>query len=338
MKRKSILATAIVSLVIFCLSLSSAVGQDKVWQLKYWSAFNESQFEGRIEKRCFESVKAATGGRVLITPYWNESLASRPEALRALENKVFEIAAMSCPDSPGQFPVSDVASLPFLFKSSEEALNALTALYKKGLMPEYNKFKLGTLLMTDMQYLALTKKEVNKLEDLKGLKIRVSPGIATETFNALGTTPVGMNANEVYMAANRGVIDGFVTSSARMYATKLYEVAKVFIDMPAWVGIRFLGVNLDTWNSFPDDIKAIMEKEIAKMSREWLQENTAEEQKCKSILREKGMKFITLSPAEMVRWKQATQPVEAAFIKKLDNLKLQGQRVVNEAKGFTTSK
>jgi len=338
MKKNSILVTVAVSLVIFCITVSSAVGQDKVWRLKYWSAFNESQFEGRIEMRFFDAVKAATGGRVTITPYWNSSLASRAEALRGLENKVFEIAAMSCPDSPGQFPVSDVASLPFLFKSSEEALNALTALYKKGLMPEYDKFKLGTLLMTDMQYLGLVKKEVNKLEDLKGLKIRVSPGIATETFNALGTTPVGMNANEVYMAANRGVIDGYVTSSARMYATKLYEVSKIFIDLPAWVGIRFLGVNHDTWNSFPDDIKAIMEKEIAKMSREWLQENTDEEQKCKGLLREKGMKFIALTPAEVARWKQATQPVEAAFIKKLDGLKLQGQRAVNEAKTFTSSK
>jgi TRAP-type transport system periplasmic protein len=332
MKRNKVLATIVISLIFVCLMVSSAISQEKVWRLKYWSAFNEAQFEGQIEKRFFESVKTSTGGRVTITPFWNASLAGRPEALRALENGVFEIAAMSCPDSPGQFPVSDIASLPFLFKNSEEALNALTALYKKGLMPEYNKFKLGTLLMTDMQYIAFVKKEVNKLEDIKGLKVRVSPGIASETLNALGATPVGMNANEVYMAANRGVIDGFVTSSARMYETKLYEVAKVVIDLPAWVGIRFLGVNLNTWNSFPDDVKAIMEKEFAKMSKEWLQENTDTEQKSKEMLRAKGMKFITLSPAEVARWKQATQSVEAAFVKKLNGLGIQGQKAVDEAK------
>jgi TRAP-type transport system periplasmic protein len=332
MKRNNVLATIVISFIFVCLMVSSAVSQEKVWRLKYWSAFNEAQFEGKIEMRFFESVKTSTGGRVTITPFWNASLASRPEALRALENGVFEIAAMSCPDSPGQFPVSDIASLPFLFKNSEEALNALTALYKKGLMPEYNKFKLGTLLMTDMQYIAFVKKEVNNLEDIKGLKVRVSPGIASETLNALGATPVGMNANEVYMAANRGVVDGFVTSSARMYETKLYEVAKVVIDLPAWVGIRFLGVNLNTWNSFPDDIKAIMEKEFAKMSKEWLQENTDTERTSKEMLRAKGMKFITLGPAETARWKQATQPVEAAFVKKLNGLGIQGQKAVDEAK------
>ena len=332
MKRNNILATITVSLIFVCLMVSSAVSQDKVWRLKYWSTFTESQFEGAIEARFIDSVKSATSGRVIITPFWNASLTGRQEALRALENGVFEIGALSCPDSPGQFPVSDVASLPFLFKSSEEALNALNTLYKKGLMPEYNKFKLGTLLMTDMQYLVLNKKEVNKLEDLKGLKIRVMPGIATDTFNALGTTTVGMNTSEVYMAANRGVIDGFVSSPSRIYEVKFYEVAKVFIDMPAWVGIRFLGMNLNTWNSFPDDIKAIMEKEFAKMSQEWLQENTVGEQKAKDMLREKGMKFITLSPAEIDRWKQATQSVEATFIKKLNGLGLQGQRVMDEAK------
>jgi TRAP-type C4-dicarboxylate transport system substrate-binding protein len=332
MKRNNILVTITVSLIFICLMASSAVGQEKAWRLKFWSTFNEAQFEGQIEKRFIESVKTATGGRVLIAPFWNASLTSRQEALRALENGVFEIGALSCSDSPGQFPIGDVASLPFLFKISEEALNALTTLYKKGLMPEYSKVKLGTLLMTDMQYLVLTKKEVNKLEDLKGLKIRVMPGIATETFAALGTTTVGMNTSEVYMAANRGVIDGFVSSPSRIYEVKFYEVAKVFIDMPAWVGIRFLGMNLNTWNSFPDDIKAIMEKEFAKMSREWLQENTVGEQKAKDMLRDKGMKFITLSPAEITRWKLTTQPVEAAFIKKLNGLGLQGQKVMDEAK------
>jgi TRAP-type transport system periplasmic protein len=332
MKRNNVLAIIVISFIFVCLMASSALSQDKMWRLKFRSTFNEAQFEGQIEKRFIESVKTAGGGRVLITPFWNASLAGRPEALRALENGVFEIGALSCPDSPGQFPVSDVASLPFLFRSSEEALNALTTLYKKGLMPEYTKIKLGTPLMTDMQYLVLTKKEVNKLEDLKGLKIRVMPGIATETFDALGSTPVGMNTNEVYMAANRGVIDGFVSSPSRIYEVKFYEVARVFIDAPAWVGIRFLGMNLNTWNSFPDDIKAIMEKEFAKFGKEWLQKNTTGELKAKEMLRGKGMKFITLSPAEIARWKQTTQSVEATFIKKLNGTGLQGQKVMDEAK------
>jgi len=335
MKRNNVFTAIIASMIFVCLMVSPAISQDagqKVWRLKYWSTFNQSQFEGAIETRFIESVKAATGGRVIITPYWNASLSSRQEALRALENGVFEIGSLSCPDAPGQFPVSDVASLPFLFKSSEEALNALTALYKKGLMPEYGKFKLGALLLTDMQYLVLTKKEVNKLEDLKGLKIRVMPGIAADTFNALGAIPVGMVTSEVYMSANRGVIDGFVSSPSRIYEVKFYEVAKVFIDQPAWVGIRFLGVNSKTWSSFPDDIKAIMEKEFAKMGRESLQENTAMEQKMKAMLKEKGMKFITLSPAELTRWKQATQSVETGFIKKLNGLGLQGEKVMQETR------
>jgi TRAP-type C4-dicarboxylate transport system substrate-binding protein len=338
MKGNKILATMMVSLFFVCLMASSAFSQDKVWKLKYWSAFNESQFEGQIEMRFFDSVKKNTGGRVTITPFWNNSLASRAEALRALENGVFEIAAMSCPDSPGQFPVSDVASVPFLFKNSEEARDTIQSLIKKGLAPEYGKFKMGASLMTDMQYLGFVKKEVSKLEDFKGLKMRVSPGIHTETMNALGAVPVGMAATEVYMAANRGVIDGYGTSAARMFATKLDEVSKVVLDMPFAVGIRFLAVNWQTWNSFPDDIKAIMEKDFAKINAEWLKENTDEERISKEKLRAKGMKFITPTPAEAARIKKACEPVEAAFVKGLDQQKLQGKKVMDEARAFSSIK
>ena len=61
MKRSSVFATIVVSLVFVCFLVSSAHAQGKVWQLKFWSTFNESQFEGQIEKRFVESVKAATG-------------------------------------------------------------------------------------------------------------------------------------------------------------------------------------------------------------------------------------------------------------------------------------
>lgn len=109
MKRNNILATITVSLIFVCLMVSSAVSQDKVWRLKYWSTFTESQFEGAIEARFIDSVKSATSGRVIITPFWNASLTGRQEALRALENGVFEIGALSCPDSPGN---SQSAMLP----------------------------------------------------------------------------------------------------------------------------------------------------------------------------------------------------------------------------------
>ncbi len=341
MKKNHLFTTVVLSLVFVCLMVSTATSQDaskKVWNLKYWVPWSKTMWQGQVETRFVESVKQATGGRVIVTPYWNGSLMSPMETLSGLKNGVFEIGMLSCPMYPGEFPVSDVASLPFLFKTSDEALKALTTLRSKGLMPEYDKVKLASFRMTDMAYLAFAKKEVQKLEDLKGMKIRVSPGIANDSLTTLGAIPVGIKADDIYMSMDRGVVDGLASSPGYMGPQKMYEVTKFLLDVPLWVGINFVGMNLNTWNSFPDDIKAIMEKEFAKQSHDWADQNIVQENANKDLMKKNGVKFTTLSPTELARWKQATQPVEARLIKKLNDMGLQGQKVVEEAKASVAHK
>ena len=341
MKKNHLFTTVVLSLVFVCLMVSTAASQDaskKVWNLKYWVPWSKTMWQGEVETRFVESVKKATGGRVIITPYWNGSLMSPPEAYSGLKNGVFEIGQIPCVAAPGEFPVSDIASLPFLFKSADEALKALNTLNSKGLMPEYNKIKLGSFRMTDFQQLLFAKKEVQKLEDLKGMKIRISPGIPYEALSALGAVPVGTKVEDVYMSMDRGVVDGTVLGVGYMPNIKIYEVSKYFLDVPLWIGILFVGMNLNTWDSFPDDIKEIMEKEFAKQSRDWHEQVRVQEKLSKDFLRQKGMEFITLSPTELARWKQAVQPVEAILIKKLNDLGLQGQKAVDEAKASVAHK
>ena len=76
----------------------------------------------------------------------------------------------------------------------------------------------------------LTTKPVNKVEDLKGMKIRV-PGnkIQTEGFNALGATATGMPLGDVYQALQSGTIEGAENPLGTLYGRKLQEVAKYLI-------------------------------------------------------------------------------------------------------------
>lgn len=257
------------------------------------------------------------------------------EALTGLRNGVFEMGMFSCPSYPGEFPVSDIASLPFMFRTSDQALKALDAVRKQGLMPEYNSIKFASFRMTDMAYLVFGKKELKTLEDLKGMKIRVSPVIANASLTALGAVPVGIKAEDIYMSymsLSRGVVDGMVSSPGYLGPNKIWEVAKYFLDEPLWVGIMFVGMNLNTWNSFPDDIKAIIEKEFEKQANDWRDQNIKQERDIKELLKRNKMQFIDISSAEMARWRQATQPVEARLVKKLNDMGLQGQKTLDEAK------
>ena len=97
-------------------------------------------------------------------------------------------------------------------------------------------------------------------------------------------------------------------------------------------------ISINTEEYSLSDIKEIKEKEYAKQSRDWHEQVRVQENLSKDFLRQKGMKFITLSPIELARWKQAVQPVEAILIKKLNDLGLQGQKAVDEAKASVAHK
>jgi TRAP-type C4-dicarboxylate transport system substrate-binding protein len=337
MKMKGFVATAVLVLLLVVFSVGQAA-DTKVFNLKYWTPNQKDWWQGAADQRFIDSVKAATGGRVIITPYWGSSLAPDPEALSLLKSGVIDIAHLGAPLYPGEFPVSDVVSLPFISRTSADAATLLKALRSKGLMPELDKIKFGFFRMTDMIYLMLKNKEVNKLEDMKGLKIRVSAGIANDTLPALGAVPVAIKPPDLYMSIDRGIVDGLMSSPGFMGPNKIFEVAKVFVDEPLWVGINFIVMNPKAWDAFPNDIKAIMEKEFEKAEKDWQAENFKYEAVNKDLIKKGGAKIINLSDAEMTRWKKATDPVVEKFVKKLNDLGLKGNQVMEEARKISAKK
>lgn len=76
----------------------------------------------------------------------------------------------------------------------------------------------------------LTIKPVKKVEDLKGMKIRVpSNQIQSIGMDVLGATSVGMSLGDVYQALQAGTIDGAENPLSTLYGRKLQEVAKYLI-------------------------------------------------------------------------------------------------------------
>ncbi|MDX1757180.1 MAG: TRAP transporter substrate-binding protein [Marinobacter sp.] len=101
--------------------------------------------------------------------------------------------------------------------------------------------------------------EINSLEDLQGLKMRI-PGFAGEVFAEVGVNPTNIAPGELYTALERGTIDatewvgpaldlrlGF-QQIADYYYTGWHEPA---------TELQFL-VNQDTWEKLPDDLREIL--------------------------------------------------------------------------------
>ncbi|MCH4563218.1 TRAP transporter substrate-binding protein [Halomonas sp. EGI 63088] len=113
---------------------------------------------------------------------------------------------------------------------------------------------------TGTQMAGWFKKEINSLEDMQGLKLRL-PGLAGEAMNGIGVTTVNMPGSEIFTSMQTGVLDAADwVGPYNDLAFGLHQVADYYYTS-AWnepSAILEGTVNLDAWNALPDDLKDVV--------------------------------------------------------------------------------
>src|SRR4029434_8758344 len=101
--------------------------------------------------------------------------------------------------------------------------------------------------------------------DLVGLKMRVPAGqLVADTFKAFGCEPVVINSDSIYAALKDGRADAQENPLTLADQFKLYEVVKyVAMTDHMWSGFNQLA-NLAAWQRLPDDLKSVIDRNIAK--------------------------------------------------------------------------
>ena len=103
------------------------------------------------------------------------------------------------------------------------------------------------------------KRPIHTVEGYKGLKLRVAGSAQAVLFRALGVVPVSMSAKEVYMALQRGTVDGASCNIERYYKSKWYEVAPyVTVDNSIPDINSWFVINLNFWNKLSKSDQQIL--------------------------------------------------------------------------------
>lgn len=130
---------------------------------------------------------------------------------------------------------------------------------------------------TGVQMAGWFNREINSMEDIKGLKMRI-PGLAGEVFAAAGGTAVTIPGSELYTSLQTGVIDALEWVGP--YNDRIlgfHEVAKYYY-YPGWHEpgsiLEFI-VNKDSLAALPEDLQAIVRQAARASSQDMLDEYTA---------------------------------------------------------------
>ena len=141
------------------------------------------------------------------------------------------------------------------------------------------------------------RKEINSLEDIKGLKIR-APGLAGEVMQRIGATPVQMPGGEVFTSMQTGALDAADWVGPYNDLTLgLHKVAKYYY-YPGWQepgAMLEMMINKEKWDALPEDLQAIVKNAAEAENQHIYDEFTARNAEAlKQLVNEHGVELRRL--------------------------------------------
>ncbi|MCD8332041.1 MAG: hypothetical protein LUB63_05895, partial [Oscillospiraceae bacterium] len=175
-----ILAAAMALTLAACSGGSSSGGSsgsdDTVYRLSLTFHDSTQAIKTQFVQAWADEVYEATDGRVEITVYAGGTLASSTDALDAVKQRAADIAVCFTSFFPGQFPLTEVVSLPMTgLTNAVQATNVLWDLWESNtaLQDELSDYKV-LMLYTNPNNIICTNTPVYTADDMAGLKLRVT--------------------------------------------------------------------------------------------------------------------------------------------------------------------
>lgn len=287
----------------------------------------------KLIKQWIEEVEKATGGKIKITSFPGQTLLKAPETYDGVVSGTADIGVGAFAYTRGRFPLMEGFELPGIYFGSCTATN-MTAWdgYKKFKPKELQDVKVLWFYSVGPGIL-FTKKQVKSMADLKGMKIRAT-GLTAKSIEALGAVPVAMPMPDVYEALSKGVVAGNVAPPEVLKGWKQADVTDyIAIVPPVYNGVHYCVMNLEKWNSFPEEVRKavdeVNEKFILTAGQIW--DNEMKENGIDYGL-EKGMKMNRWDEAENEKAIKLMQPILDDYMARMNKKGLPGEEVLNFVK------
>ncbi len=184
-----------------------------------------------------------------------------PQQVEALRSGLVDMVLTAASYYVSVMPEMDVMSLTQMYPW-EERKSGLTEYLEKIHNAKTNAHYLGRLGSGSLFHIFLAK-PVQKVDDFKGLKIRVSP-THIPFIKSLGAEPVVTTPAEIYTAMERGVVGGYIQPPVVIRDLGLIPVTKYMVFPGFYQPIIVVLVNLDFWNKLPDNLKSLLTQNIEK--------------------------------------------------------------------------
>lgn len=218
-------------------------------------------------------VKERTGGRYSVEVYHSAQLGQEADTIEQVRSGVIDLNRVSMAPWNSLVPLTKIPSLPYLFTSPDHARKVMAGEIGDEIAKGFDEHGVVVIAFYDggARSFYNSKKAVNTVDDLKGMKYRViQSDVFVDMVAALGATATPMPYGEVYSSIETGVIDGAENNFPSYESAKHFEVAKFYsLDEHTIVPEVFVMAKT-AWDKLSDEDKAIF-KQAGKesMEKQW---------------------------------------------------------------------
>jgi TRAP-type transport system periplasmic protein len=245
-----------------------------------------------------DKLKALSKGAMLVDQYPGAQLGQEPQVLQLVKSGDVEFCISSSANAATLSPQAGVMSMHFLFRSEAHLIKAIAD-------PEVSKamkamiadtvqgarvIALSTLGLRSMY----SRREIKKIDDMKGLKVRVQATPTEDTmFPAYGAQIVHMPFGSVYTSLQTGVVDVAENGVNVYLANKHYEVAPVLSMTEHEANNSLVWVSDKLWNSLTPEQQGWVQAAADEVNRTEPAKAIELEHQSQDKLKSIGVKIVT---------------------------------------------
>ena len=313
---------------VLCFFATSSFSAEPVIRMKYASFMPPGHPISELSNQWCKELEKRTGGRVKVAYFPAGTLVSANQMYDGVVKNIIDIGWSIMSYTPGRMPLSEVICLPLGYKNGYQATQMANAFYQKFKPHEFDDVKIFFLHSHGPGYFH-TKAPVNKIGDLKGLRIK-SDANTSKVVAAAGGTPTTMPMLETYDALKRGLADGVLLPMETLKGWKFGEMCKqTYINPAAAYGNGFFfAMNKERWGSLPKDIQDI----INKLNEEWFEKQarmwSAVDESTLEWAKKTDHKFVYSSAEEEAEMKKRMKSILDDYVNRMKEKGLPGEEAL----------
>lgn len=285
------------------------MGTDGTITLRMAQTSSQTGAIGQAMEQFAEKIYEATDGKYKIETYHNGQLGAEIDTIEGCQMGTIDIAVVNQSTIGNFIDEFQALDIPYLITSNEQADAVFMGDIGQEFLDKLSGIQLYGMGIWESGFRNLTnsKKDVNSVEDVKGLKIRTMENQVHIAFwKEMGADATPMSWGEAYTALQQGALDGQENPSTVILTNNVAQVNSHLALTEHAYSTVFLVMSPTTWSSFDEETKQIFTDVMEECSIEERELSRSMDKEAVAQLEEEGM--------------TVTYPDKQEFIDKASNL------------------